>query len=134
MLGDGRRRQRVLDEPPQRDGGLERRRLGHETERLLGHRARLRPAGRRACEHEPVDAVGISQSELLRDHAAEARAYDVRPVDAGLVEHLDRIAGHLGCRVRAGRRSRSRRCRGCRKDAREPLGEAGQPGSHPQRA
>ena len=47
---------------------------------------------------------GAAERELLRDHPAEARPDDVRALDAGLVEHLQRVAGHLRRRVRAGRR------------------------------
>ena len=52
-------------------------------------------ARRRAAEHEPVDALGRVDGELLRDHPAEARPEHVRALDARLVEHLQRVAGHL---------------------------------------
>ena len=80
--------ERVLDEPPQRDLGRERRRLLEEPDRHLGHRHAVGAAGRRAAEHEPVDALGRGDRDLLGDHPAEARADHVRALDAGLVEHL----------------------------------------------
>ena len=67
---------------------------------------------------------GYRERELLRDHAAEARADDVRALDAGLVEHLDRVGGHLGGRVRAGRRVALADAAVVEEDHVEPLGEA----------
>ena len=43
---------------------------------------------------------GAVDGELLRDHPAEARPEHVRALDARLVEHLQRVAGHLRGRVR----------------------------------
>ena len=48
---------------------------------LLRHRERLRPAGRRAREHELVDPLRMGERELLRDHPAEARPDHVRALD-----------------------------------------------------
>ncbi len=76
----------------------------HQVDRSLRRRERLRPARRRAREHEPVDPLRIAERELLRDHAAEARPDHVRPLHARLVEHLHGVGGHLGGRVRARRR------------------------------
>ena len=92
----GLRRERVLDELAQ--GGAAREQLHG----LLGHREGLGAAGRGAREHEPVDALRLSERELLRDHAAKARPEHVRPLDAGLVEHLRRVGGQLGSRIRPG--------------------------------
>ena len=39
------------------------------------------PPGRRAGQHQAVDAVGMRDARLLRDHPAEARPDDVRPLD-----------------------------------------------------
>ena len=88
--------------------------LRQQPHRLLRHRVAPRPAGRRAGEHEPVDALGLRQRELLRDHPAEARAEHVRALDAGLVEHLHRILGQLRSRVRPRRRVALADRRGCR--------------------
>ena len=51
------RRERVLDEL-----GAASRRSCSSFDRLLGHRERLRPAGRRAGEHEPVDALRMRRA------------------------------------------------------------------------
>ena len=99
-------------------------RARQQLHRLLGHRERLRPAGRRAGEHEPVDALRSGERELLRDHAAEARAEHVGALDPGLVEHLRRVArpARPPCTARAARRSR--RCRGCRRGSRRTTARA----------
>ena len=120
----GRRgRERVLDEPPQRDRRLERRRLGHQRERSLRQRKRLRPAGRRAREHEPVDAARVRERELLRHHAAEARPDDVRPLDPRLVQHRDGVRGQLGDGVRPRRRVALPDAAVVEEEHVEPLGE-----------
>ena len=65
---------------------------------------RARATGSRAGQDEPLDPVGRGERQLLGDHAAEARPEHVGPLDAGLVEDLQRVAGHGLRRVRAGRR------------------------------
>ena len=45
-------------------------------------------------------------------------ADDVRSLDAGLVEHRDRVLGHLARRCTGRAARRSRRCRGCRRGSR----------------
>ena len=57
-------------------------------------------AGCRAGEDEPVDALGMGERELLRDHPAEARSEDVRTLDARLVQDTCSVARHLRGRVR----------------------------------
>jgi hypothetical protein len=92
--GIGVRCEGVLDELAQR------RTARHQPHRLLGHRVGARAAGCRGRQHEPVDALGCRERELLRDHPAEARPDDVRPLHLGLVEHLQCVGGEPGCRVR----------------------------------
>jgi hypothetical protein len=56
--------ERVLRELAQRGASQ------HQVDRLLRHRVGVRPAGRRAREHEPVHPLGMRQRELLRDDPA----------------------------------------------------------------
>src|SRR5207244_4716751 len=59
--------------------------------------------GMRAAEDERLDRFGLCGDKLLRDHPAQARAEDMGTADAGLVEHLEGVAGHRARRVRPGR-------------------------------
>ena len=80
--------------------------------RLVGrHRGQLlqrigraaRAARRRAEQREPLDPIGHSDGELLRDHAAEADTDDARAIPADVIEQRDRVGRVVGHLVRAGR-------------------------------
>ena len=64
---------------------LERRRKNAITSASGADRAAA--AGVRRAEHERAHAVRVAQRQLLRDHAAEREAVDVRALEADAVEH-----------------------------------------------
>ena len=95
--------ERVLDEAPERDLRLHADGLDDEALGLQRHRVRAVAAGSGAREHEALDAVGVRERDLLGGHAAEARADDVRPRHACLVEHRGGVGRELRDGVRPGR-------------------------------
>ena len=52
-------------------------------------RTRAAAAGLGRAQHERPDAVRMAERELLRDHAAEREAVDVRAIEADAVEDAD---------------------------------------------
>ena len=55
----------------------------------------------RACQHHALDARGMAQRELLRDHAAERHAHDEASIPAERIEQRRRIVSVVLHRVRA---------------------------------
>ena len=100
-LGPGRRVEEAAREALGRD--LERERLAAHPVGLrellpdLPVRARHEVGlGRRAVEHEPVDALGIAPRKRERDHAAHRRPVHVRALDADRIEEpLDVVGPEL---------------------------------------
>ena len=123
-----RRRERVLDEPAERDCRLQRRRLRHSATVACGIGCALGPPGVVQASTSRSTRSGMRERELLRDHPAEARPDDVRPLDARLVEHPDGVAGHLGDGVRPRRRVALTDPAVVEEDHVEPLGQARQHG------
>ncbi len=77
--------------------------LGQRLELVQRERRAAGTARRGAAEHEPLDAVGRGDRELLRDHAAEADAEDAARVPSEMVEERESVGGVVGHRVRPGR-------------------------------
>ncbi len=102
------------------------RALGFRQRRdLLQRVGRAAPAaGRRAGEHEPLDAIGHGHRELVTDDAAEAHAEHPASIPAEMVDqrdHVRRVVGH-GVRTGGDRRAaepadRARRHRSVRRTA-----------------
>ena len=84
-------RERVLDEAPQRDLGRQRGRLGDAARPSAAASGTRGPPGVVQARTSLSTRSGRGERELLRDHAAEARADDVRALDPGRVEHGDGV-------------------------------------------
>ena len=113
---DGRPRASGPEPADRRQQPTERARADHPACGVLAHRAdatferRVAPAreqllaprvvaARGAGEGERADPLGVLHGDDLADRSAHRRADDVRGLLAGVVEHGDRVVGHLLERV-----------------------------------
>ena len=100
-----REQERQLPVDPR--GGVHRSHSPYDGDQLvenlgLAHR-RVFSAAHRAAEDERTNLLGMTERQLLRDHAAHRHAVDVGVVDAETVEEACGIVGHLHDGVRAAR-------------------------------
>ena len=140
--GAGRARRRARPAHREREFSTKRRsatsrrqvgRLAEQPDGHLGHRERVRAARRRASEDELLDTVGVRDRELLRDHAAEARADDVRPLEPGRVEHRNGVLRELRDGVRPRRHVALTDAAVVERRPRKSLASGSASGSQPQR-